>query len=402
MEQHSPRIHRFLISTTSRFVGEYQSDSIALTHAWPNISKGPALLQGMQANPHSRNYYVLSAEIEDPQQGRVNVIPNYRPLGDRCCAALSILFGKRFDNHGLLVSHGMFGVPDFSQVRPTVYFTAGPNSHAPRPDLEIELNLVHFGRIAQLFTDASLDQQFIHILFAAGRFYVRSLQMFDVEPEFAYLDLVTCGEILANYYKFKDAELYDDDTRTAFERIRTEMPKGDKVVRKFRGSMRQIKRAYTLTITRLMTDYFFGRTESTTPGLGFRNEDFEKRVKAAYDLRSLYVHTGIDFGRWVSPHGAFMNEVQIGAPIVEDERFAEAIKVAPIYFGLERVMRYCLLRFIHLHGFRLDDRLDGPAPSATTAHHAAAEQQTEVESAPAGDQPRPSEHPSGDLQTPTA
>ena len=29
MEQHNPRIHRFLISMTSRFVGEYQSDSVA-------------------------------------------------------------------------------------------------------------------------------------------------------------------------------------------------------------------------------------------------------------------------------------------------------------------------------------------------------------------------------------
>ena len=33
MEKHSKRIHRLLISTTSRLVGEYDSPDIAITHA---------------------------------------------------------------------------------------------------------------------------------------------------------------------------------------------------------------------------------------------------------------------------------------------------------------------------------------------------------------------------------
>jgi hypothetical protein len=371
MDKHNKCIHRLLISTTSRLVGEYDSPDTAITHAWPDtFPRSAQPYFGLNENPHCRNYFVLSRAIEDPAEGegQVSPVPNQRGYGDQFCVALSLLFGKRFDNHGFIVSHGFYGVPDFSLVRPTTYYTAGPNSHKPRVDLEIPLNLEQFAKVAALFTSGSLHPRFRHVLFAAGRFYLRSLQVFDFEPEFAYLDLVTCGEILANYYKFLDQELYDEDTRNTFDHIAQEMQKGDRVVRKFKGRMRQIKRAYTLTITRLVTDAFFDRTESNEAVYGFKKVDFEKRIKAAYDLRSQYVHTGVDFGRWMAPHGNLMNEVQVGEPVVEDEGLSAALKLAPLYYGMERVMRYCLLRFIHLHGVRIDDRLDGPPPSPKTGH----------------------------------
>ncbi len=45
----------------------------------------------------------------------------------------------------------------------------------------------------------------------------------------------------------------------------------NKLVKRIKGSMRQIKRFYTFTLTRLLTDYFFGNAETTdveTIGLG--------------------------------------------------------------------------------------------------------------------------------------
>ena len=43
--------------------------------------------------------------------------------------------------------------------------------------------------------------------------------MYAADPEYAYLDLVTCGEILQSYYTFTDEELYPAQTRTLFEQI---------------------------------------------------------------------------------------------------------------------------------------------------------------------------------------
>jgi hypothetical protein len=372
MEKHSSTIHRMLLSSPSRFTGEYVSRDIVINFAFPDLfcrSRRPET--GLGANPYSRNYYVLSLEFEEPPppDGGAGPIPNYSYFGERFCAVLSILFGKRFDYVGLLISHGLFSVPDLSNHKPTIYFTAGPYNHSPRKDLEVPLLLHEARRIAPLFTDRNINRHFLDILFAAGRFYARSLQMFDVEPEFAYLDLVTCGEILANYYKFAAEELYDPEINDLFEQIRTEMHNGNKVVKRFKGSMRQIKRAFTFTLTRLLTDYFYSNAETAHPCGHLCKEDIVSRVNAAYEVRSLYVHTGVNFGQSTRPHGAILNEVQLGTPVgLGNARFEKAVALAPTFLGLERMMRYCLLRFIHLHGLIIDARLDGPPPSATVAH----------------------------------
>jgi hypothetical protein len=301
------------------------------------------------------------------------------------CAALSILYGKRFDNHGFLVSHGCFYVPDFGPVEPITYYTAAPYSHQPRRDLTIPLELHRFGAVAPLFTNRSLEEKFRRIFFVSARFYLRALQMFDVEPEFAYLDLITCGEILANYYDYASEELYNDEEKGIFESIRKEMPKGDKIVRKLQGSMRKIKQKYILTLTRLLTDSFFTVSECREQYGWLKKEEIEKRLKAAYDLRSLYVHTGIDFGRWTHRMDYILSEVQLGKPVVENKEFEKAIALAPTFFGLERIMRYCLLRFLHLNGVQIDPALDD-SMSATAAdikqEEAAPSETTSVASTP--------------------
>ncbi len=81
--------------------------------------------------------------------------------------------------------------------------------------------------------------------------------MFDVEPEFAYLDLVTCGEILSNYFEYPEEALYDEDARTLFKQITEEMNNGTQVVNRIKSSMRQIKRAYTLTFPPMVRHHYF-------------------------------------------------------------------------------------------------------------------------------------------------
>src|SRR3954470_18739528 len=85
MGKRDPQIHRMLLSTTSRLVGEYESSAISITLAWPDIFGRIGQPEtGMEANPYSRNYLVLSLEIEDPPavEGRLNLIPNYSYLGE--------------------------------------------------------------------------------------------------------------------------------------------------------------------------------------------------------------------------------------------------------------------------------------------------------------------------------
>jgi hypothetical protein len=351
-------IFRFLISSTSRFTGTYESEDIRIDHAWPTsyIRHG----HGIDEGPYSRNYFVLSLRIEERE--KTIMVPDYSHWGDLVCATLSILFGKRFDNHGFLASHGMFYRPDLSSGPPISYFSAAPYSHTTRKDLGIPLELARFASLAPLFTEEHPDEKFQAIFFAAGRFYLRSLQVFDQEPEFAYLDLITCGEIISSFYSYPLDELLDDETKRTLDAIRESTPDGYRLVRQLQGKFRQIKRSYTRTLLNLLTcargvDFFSG-SECTVEFGKLKREDIEKRLEASYDLRSKYVHTGVNFGKVTQPHGSIMNEVQLGSYTTVDKDLAKALTLAPTYFGMERIMRFCLLRFIHLHGVPIDSALD--------------------------------------------
>jgi hypothetical protein len=262
-----------------------------------------------------------------------------------------------------------------SELRPVELSDSGPYNHQPRKDLELELNLSHFGKISRLFLDGTVPIDFLNVLFAAAGFYLRSLQIFDLEPGLAYLDLITCGEILCNHTNYPDTALYDPDVLDALDKLRAVPDVGETAYRRLKGNLRQIKRRFTKTILDLLNDYFFTNTEANEHGRltksarnpmwkgGSEEITVERRIKAAYDLRSLYVHTGVDFSDAVLPMRPILNEVQIGLRHFKSKAMEEAVLLAPTYLGMERIMRYCLARFVHLHGITIDPRLDGlPAP----------------------------------------
>ena len=365
-------IHKFLISTPSRFVGEFESPDLLITHAWSSFQNDRNAL-GLRPGPYSRNYFVIVCRIPPPEN---QLRPNYRQLGERFCASLGFLFGKRFDFHGLIESDGMFHAPDLSNIRPVELSDSGPYNHHCRKDLEIELDLSHFGKISRLFLGGTVSQDFLNVLFAAARFYHRSLQIFDLEPDAAYLDLITCGEILCNHTNYPDSTLYDPDVLEALDKLWVVPDGGEEASGRLKGNLWQIKRKFTRTIVDLLNDYFFTNTEaghqagslrtSATNPLwreGKEQITIEKRIKAAYDLRSLYVHPRMDFSLYVLPMGPILNETQVGMHQLDSTKMQNTVFLAPTYLGMERIVRYCLVRFTHLHGITIDPRLDGvPAP----------------------------------------
>ena len=103
-------VTKLLLSSTSRFVGEYKADDTLLTHAWPaSGDQAPGNL-GLFEGPLSRNFFVLSFAHSKFKNDSV-FVPDYTATGDLYCTYLSILFGKRFENHGRLESHGHFRLP---------------------------------------------------------------------------------------------------------------------------------------------------------------------------------------------------------------------------------------------------------------------------------------------------
>lgn len=342
-------ITKILLSTPSYFTGEYEKDDFLLSIAFDNSSR---------YDPLGQEYFILAVKTPPLDKSRV-AIPDYSGTGDLLSIYLSILYGKRFDNHGLVESLGLFRLPNYLPLG-NYSLTLPFNSREPRPDLEIPLSLHEIRRIAPLLHEEQLDPRFEHFLISAGRFYLHSLQHAETQPEIAFLDLITCGEILSYFFDYDQDDLLDSEIKRDLTRIENEIDGGDAIVRRLRNRLFNVKRRFVRTILYLLNPCFFLQSEAKENHGRLNQNDISMRIKAAYDLRSRYVHTGVNFGVWIDPQrgGRFNNEIQLGKPVIEDSDLKRILIRSPTFIGMEGIMRFCLLRFMHLNGIFIDLRLE--------------------------------------------
>jgi hypothetical protein len=135
---------KIFASATSHLVGGYEREEILLSLAWPGM-RDRSLDDSKQ-----RSAFVIAFKTEPIERLLGTVIPEYSLVGETICAYLSVLFGKRFDNHGGFEIHGSFYVPDLRSFT-TIYLRELPqNSPRPRVDLPVSPNLAEFSRIRRL------------------------------------------------------------------------------------------------------------------------------------------------------------------------------------------------------------------------------------------------------------
>jgi hypothetical protein len=342
-------IERVLISSTSRFVAEYEADGVLVTHVWPGFSAPGGFLR-MEEGPLSRSAYMLSFVVPEVPRLPGQMIPNYEGAGDMVCSLLSLLFGKRFDSHGSVESHGDFRLPRLEQFNSLCIPSLPQNNHTPRSDIIVPLDLRQITRIWPLLTPEPSDAAKVTAIKGAAKFYHQALQNAEHDAEVAYLHLITAGEILTNTHMPEGQEYLEEDLREILDQVKEKVTNGDAAAKLLANRIRQIKRRFRLTIEDLVDDHFFSSANGAADRLSFKKDDFAKRIAAAYDIRSRYVHTGVYFGGWIAPRsGNVTEEVHYGRPSVDDPDFAKTLQWAPTYVGLERVIRYCLLKFAERH-----------------------------------------------------
>ena len=124
-------VQKMLVSTTSRMVGVYENTGIVITHARPNFYDSATDLR-MDETPLSRSGIVIAFETEPLEKRAGMVVPDYTYVGESVCAYLSVLFGKRFDCHGLVVANGQYQIPDLTAYSTTCNPRSPFNSHKQR------------------------------------------------------------------------------------------------------------------------------------------------------------------------------------------------------------------------------------------------------------------------------
>lgn len=338
-------LQKNLLSTTAHMVGEFERDSVLISHAWA---------RPMNANANtasaSRTTLLLAVQTQPDPEAPKFIIPDYSYIGEQVVHLLSVLFGKRFDNHGLTEGAGLYRLPDLSALSSFGSPALPINSNAPRADFGVPLDLAEVERICPLFFNSDLHAAARRTFTTAAKFYSQALRNFETDPEVAYLHLITVGEILAEGHEFPVEETLDAKTRHFLGRIEGEIAEGEAIARHFHGRLRSIRRRFVLNLSRLVDAPFFARKEASDAFLALKEACFVKALLAAYDLRSKYVHTGQPFGTWVRPRGQIVEEIQVGKPIVDSKDLAKALADAPTLIGLERVIRYAILRFGLQHG----------------------------------------------------
>ncbi|MDM5460196.1 MULTISPECIES: hypothetical protein [Bacillus cereus group] len=119
-----------------------------------------------------------------------------------------------------------------------------------------------------------------------------------------------------------------------------------------------MKRKFFYSLIEELNDSFFEYTETRNPIGRLNKENIEKNIKSAYDLRSHYVHNGLEFGEYIKPLKGMYNEIAIGAVESPVNGAEKALSNTLSFLGLERIIRYTLLRIIHKNGVKIDSKLD--------------------------------------------
>ena len=215
------------------------------------------------------------------------------------------------------------------------------------------LDLAQAARVEKWFAP-SVDDVSTQRVQTACAFYTRALRNAEQDSEVAYLHLITAGEVLAGLDDHGSEELLDNATLKDIAKVRQHL--GEKMAKRFMGRITSIRRKFVRSLLTLLGEDFYadGQADQAN-GRAFLAEgmkdldgkefDMAKCLASAYDVRSRYVHSGTPFKFPVAATSRFgLSDRTIGRPSLADRDFAKILEKSPTLCGLERVLRYCLLK----------------------------------------------------------
>ncbi len=335
-------VQRVLVSATTDIIGEFETDWMRVDHAW-HLGGGREATRSLPG-PYARKALVISFRT-DPAQDDNLIIHTYEGAGPAFSAYFSVLFGKRFDSHGPIQASGLFNVPDLSAYGEASDVLLPQNKPSPRSDYPVPLRLEQLHRLLPLWTGSPETKAHRDIFHSASKFYWQALQAVQSDPEVAYLHLISAGEVLSGGFGLDETEALDETARAILDRVAAQGTQGQKDARVLRSRLLGIRRRFVTVLNRLLDQNFFERREAQDEWGALERSSICETLGAAYDLRSRYVHVGQSFGSWAMLLAHTQAERTPGEPQVSDPEFKKILMRAPTYIGLERCIRYGLLRF---------------------------------------------------------
>jgi hypothetical protein len=339
-------IHRFLFSSPAHFVGEVETNDYLLTPAFPSFTKGMEVFY--VDGPGRRSFFTVTLRIEEEgvaDKKKSTVRHSYDSVAETLAGLLSAFYGKLITNQGYLDFGDISAVPrlDFNH---TVDYALFPFNSRPRRATGLkDLNLAHSSHFISAFISNSSAEAWGPISNGAA-FYQQALSLFSERPHLSFALLLSALECLLPLGKYDEGDLYDPKLLADLAVIEAKVEGGAEIVKRLKSRMFQIRRKCAMFIRTRLDEQFYSTTESDPNYPKLKPSDTEKRIQAAYDLRSRFMHTGKSHGVWVDTFKHVGAEFIIGDPVIADSELKKLIVDSVTLSGLERVVQYCLFRSI--------------------------------------------------------
>lgn len=145
------------------------------------------------------------------------------------------------------------------------------------------------------FSRGTKDDQWASLLSGAA-FYQQGLTLFSDRPHLSFSLLISSLESLLPLIDYTEQELFDPDLLADFGAISSQAKYGELIVERLKNRMYQVRRKCGAFVAKTLDRQFYDRHESSEAFFSVKPDRIDARIKAAYDLRSRFLHTGRSHG----------------------------------------------------------------------------------------------------------
>jgi len=332
------------MSSPAWFTNELIEEDYFLRLAFPDSSTSSAC-EHHRPSPRRRSFISLGLQIEEEEKKSI-VIPHYQWLSKQVAFLLSGFYGKLIVSHGYLEKGDQFWVPELT-IDPIPYFDSPPFNDKPRKATSIKPDVsICKGVLADfLFRSDSGDWSRI---IAACESYHGALRFLSSDPMLAFVLILSGLEVLSLGCEVSDEDIFDERFYGKMLAIKSELKDGLKIYKELRSRLYQISQRTAIYVDQILDDPFYTAHESREPFMSLQPENIKQRIKAAYGLRSKYLHTGQSIGGWARYDTNMRADIVLGDPVVGDSELKKMISRSPTLNGLERIFQYCLFQEIQI------------------------------------------------------
>ncbi len=289
------------------------------------------------AHPHRCFHFALSIRVPKHEStGNFQVVETYSWMPEQVSMLLTGFYGKLIRSHGHIQQGYHIAVPDLA-VPPQPDFNAPPFNDQPRKPNGPGLNLQKAQNLIEAYLFSTPDDSVLPKLLSACTFYHLALENWSGRSVLAYTSLVSSVEALLELRTYEESELFDEQRLRDFKAIEESVPDGEKIVRRLKGSLYSIRRMFAQFLIERLPDNHFSERECPE-FMALTKERLNQAAKAAYDIRSRFVHTGDPTALGFLSFNHQNTEIQLGEPVIADAELKKLISRSPTLAGLERIV----------------------------------------------------------------